>query len=413
MELMEQVAEILATGPVCDHCLGRFFGKRSFGLSNDERGRALRTTHHLITNTPCAPCRESCWICGDLFTEIADWADRVVAALAGIEFHTFLIGTRVPPLLAESEEMVWSDLGLTDPEPLKAEMNREVGKLVAARTGAGFDPGAPDVVAVLDIPRDRVEVEIRSVYIRGRYCKYERGIPQTRWYCRACRGEGCEVCGYTGKQYADSVEELIGRTVAPAMGAEDAILHAAGREDIDARMLGSGRPFVLELVAPRIRRTDLCRLEEEINAGAAGRVAVTLEGWTTRKEVETLKSDKAHKKYRILVEFDGIVPGTALQDALDQLKGACIKQRTPARVAHRRADLVRQRRVIDATIAGEEAGGYLLDIVGDAGLYIKELVSGDAGRTRPSLADLVGCTARVSRLDVLEVGHPPANQTPG
>lgn len=221
------------------------------------------------------------------------------------------------------------------------------------------------------------------------------------------------MCGYTGKQYADSVEELIGRAVVPAMGAEDAILHAAGREDIDARMLGSGRPFVLEVVAPRIRERDLSRLEEEINVGARERVAVTLEGWTTRKEVETLKSDKAHKKYRILVEFDGIVPETALQHALDQLKGACINQRTPVRVAHRRADLVRRRRVIDATLSGEEADGYLLDIVGDAGLYIKELVSGDGGRTCPSLAELVGCTARVARLDVLEVGYPPADQTPG
>ena len=39
-------------------------------------------------------------------------------------------------MIAESEEMVWSDLGLKSPEPLKAQFNREVGKIVTARTGA-------------------------------------------------------------------------------------------------------------------------------------------------------------------------------------------------------------------------------------------------------------------------------------
>ena len=42
MEINEQVTSILTYGETCDHCLGRFFGKRSHGLSNDERGKGLR-----------------------------------------------------------------------------------------------------------------------------------------------------------------------------------------------------------------------------------------------------------------------------------------------------------------------------------------------------------------------------------
>ena len=48
MELDEQVKSILAYGECCDHCLGRFFGKRSHGLSNDERGRGLKIALALI-----------------------------------------------------------------------------------------------------------------------------------------------------------------------------------------------------------------------------------------------------------------------------------------------------------------------------------------------------------------------------
>jgi tRNA pseudouridine synthase 10 len=403
MELDEQVGRILAYGEICDHCLGRFFGKRSHALSNRDRGHGLRVAHAIQVDTPFQPHEGSCWICHDLFSDIGTWAGRVVEALSGIEHSTFLIGTRVPPLMAESEELVWSDLGLTAPEPLKSEMNREVGKAVAAITGKVADLSHPDVVAILDLAAGTVELEIIPLFFRGRYRKLERGIPQTRWPCRVCHGAGCERCGFTGKMYPDSVEELIGRTAVEAFQAADAVLHGAGREDIDARMLGAGRPFVMEMVAPRRRAPDLAALEEAVNRNAAGRVGVSIDGWSTRGAVETLKSEKAHKKYRIFVEVEGGIARNELEEALDRLRGAVVSQRTPARVVHRRADRIRERRVVDARVAGQEDGRFFLDVVGEAGLYVKELVSGDGGRTQPSLTGLLGRPARVIQLDVLEV----------
>jgi len=403
MELDEQVGRILAYGEICDHCLGRFFGKRSHGLSNADRGHGLRVAHAIRENIPFRPREGTCWICHDLFSGIGEWAGRVAEALSGIEYATFLIGTRVPPLMAESEELVWSDLGLTAPEPLKSEVNREVGKAVAGITGRSADLARPDVVAILDLATGGVELEITPLFFRGRYRKLERGIPQTRWPCRVCHGAGCERCGFTGRMYADSVEELIGRTAAGIFRAEDAVLHGAGREDIDARMLGGGRPFVMEMVAPRRRSVDLAGLEEAVNRSAVGRVGVSIGGWSTRREVETLKSEKAHKKYRIFVEIEGGIARNELEEALDRLRGAVVSQQTPARVVHRRADRIRERRVVDARVAGQEDGRFFLDVVGEAGLYVKELVSGDGGRTRPSLAGILGRPARVTELDVLEI----------
>lgn len=404
MDIIQEIEAILGYGETCDHCLGRFYGKRSFGLTNEERGRALRITRELTANEPhCEPDPDSCWICAGELSRTEEWAEKVVEALAGIEFETFLIGTKVPPIVAESEEMVWSDLSLHDPEPLKAEMNREVGKAVSALTGKTADLKKPDVVAILELGEGTVEVQVNPVFFSGRYMKYERGIPQTHWDCRACRGAGCEKCDFTGKQYADSVEELIGRPAIEAFDAENAVLHGAGREDIDARMLGSGRPFVMEIEAPRKRSLDLAALEAEINQAADGRVAVHLDGWTDRKMVQSLKSDKAHKKYRILVEIDSSATPDEFRTALDQLKGVTIRQRTPLRVSHRRADKVRERRVLDIGCTGTEGDRYWVEVVGEAGLYIKELVSGDGGRTQPSLAQILGRTASVVSLDVVLV----------
>ncbi|MDD1719784.1 MAG: tRNA pseudouridine(54/55) synthase Pus10 [Methanoregulaceae archaeon] len=397
------IPKILAYGEICDPCLGRFFGKRSFGLTNRERGRSLRIADAIARNIPFQEHSGSCWVCGDLLDEVGAWADRVSSAVSGIEFRTFLIGTRVPPLVAENEEMVWSDLSLSDPEPIKSEVNREVGKAVSAHLGKEVDLKQPDLVAILDIRNGSVEVQISPVFFRGRYCKFERGIPQTHWDCRACQGRGCERCNFTGKQYMDSVEELIGRPVTAIFSAETAVLHGSGREDIDARMVGTGRPFIMEVVSPRVRTTDLADLEERINQSAAGRVSVSLGGWCGRDAVEIIKSNKAHKKYRILVEIEGTVSPDELRTALATLKGVRISQRTPERVSHRRADLVRPRHVLDIEYIGEEGGRFTIEVTGEAGLYIKELVSGDSGRTRPSLAEVLGKEACVVTLDVVQV----------
>jgi tRNA pseudouridine synthase 10 len=403
MDLTGLTAKVLSYGEICDHCLGRMVGKRSFGLSNDQRGSGLRTAYYLALNEPFRPHQGSCWICHDYFTTIGAWADRVVAALDGIEYLTFLIGSRVPPLIAENEEMVWSDLSLAYAEPIKSEINREVGKAVSERTGKEASLSSPDVLAILDIASGTVEAQISPIFFYGRYRKLERGIPQTHWDCRACRGKGCERCGYSGKQYADSVEELIARPAAELFAAEGGVLHGAGREDIDARMIGTGRPFVMEMVAPRKRSIDLSDLEAAVNNSARGRVEVSLGRWSSRGEVETIKSDKMHKKYRILVEIDDPVSLSELQSALAALEGATVYQRTPQRVAHRRADKVRERGVLEIGYAGREGDGHVIELTSEAGLYVKELISGDRGRTRPSLSALLGKEARVVRLDVIQV----------
>lgn len=403
MVILEQVERVLSYGEICDSCLGRLFGKRSHGLTNAERGSSLRISLMLEKDLPFVPPVKGCWVCGGVLGRVEEWAGKVAKALEGIEFTTFQIGTKVPPLLSENEEMLWSDLGLTQAEPLNAEMNREVGKRVEKMLGKRADMKRPEVVAILDLGHDRVEVQVNPVFIRGRYQKLERGIPQTRWFCRECGGAGCPRCHGTGKMYADSVEELIGRHVKEWFSAEDAVLHGGGREDIDARMLGNGRPFVMEVVAPRRRRVDLAALAMEINARESGRISVALDGYADRGEVRGVKSERAHKRYRVQLEVEGSLAPGEMEHAIALLQGASVRQRTPRRVSHRRADLVRERRVLGMELVSQVDRRFELEVTGESGLYIKELITGDEGRTNPSLASLLGRPCRVLHLDVIGV----------
>ncbi|HJK01910.1 MAG TPA: tRNA pseudouridine(54/55) synthase Pus10 [Methanocorpusculum sp.] len=403
-DILETVHRILEYGDICDHCLGRMFAKQSFGLSNEQRGHALRVTHALIYNIPFHPYEKgTCWICNDIFDSIPRWVKRIVSALQDVEYSTFVIGTRVPPIMVESEEMIWSDLSIKHPEPIKSEMNREVGKAVSSISGKNGDPKNPEITIILNITEDTIELQIAPVYFYGRYFKYERGIPQTHWNCRACRGKGCEKCNFTGKQYPTSVEDMIAETSTQMFRAENGILHGSGREDIDALMIGTGRPFIMEMKNPKIRNINLKELEYAINTSAAPQVQVNLEKWSNKKTVEMIKSQKGHKTYRILVDIDGSISLETVRNAVSKLKGSLIHQRTPKRVSHRRADLIRERKVIDIEFLGIEGTLYRIEVVGESGLYIKELISGDEGRTTPSLTEILTVPAKVVTLDVVQV----------
>jgi len=168
-------------------------------------------------------------------------------------------------------------------------------------------------------------------------------------------------------------------------------------------MLGTGRPFVIEVEEPRRRRIDTDRLERDINAFAEG--AIEVEGLRLARYdmVERVKELDASKTYRAQVEFGDRVDEAALATAIDDIEGATIEQYTPQRVDHRRAGLTRTRQVFSATATREDDRHAAVEIHGEGGLYIKELISGDDGRTEPSLAGLLGVEATVTALDVLSV----------
>ena len=149
------------------------------------------------------------------------------------------------------------------------------------------------------------------------------------------------------------------------------MLHGAGREDIDARCVGTGRRSSLKSLPRKSVPWTLSPLKRKINRSADGRVAVALSHWSDRSDVETLKSSKAHKKYRILVEVEGPLSAEELANDLKALKGVTIQQRTPERVAHRRADKIRERKVLDIECVGVQDGQFILEVLGEAGLTSK------------------------------------------
>lgn len=63
-----------------------------------------------------------------------------------------------------------------------------------------------------------------------------------------------------------SVEGIVSEAVCRVLGASKCRMHPCGREDIDVRMLGNGRPFIVEVLAASAACTDehLRRIETHI-----------------------------------------------------------------------------------------------------------------------------------------------------
>jgi tRNA pseudouridine synthase 10 len=167
-------------------------------------------------------------------------------------------------------------------------------------------------------------------------------------------------------------------------------------------MLGRGRPFVVEVEHPRRRAVDLEEIAARISREAAGRVEVLDLRPASPDFVRRVKDLRARKRYRALVSFAAPVDEATFRQALEGLTGE-IRQRTPTRVRHRRADLVRKRCVHEISGELRSPTEAEVEILCDGGLYVKELISGDDGGTHPNLSELLGVEARVTELDVLEV----------
>ena len=204
--------------------------------------------------------------------------------------------------------------------------------------------------------------------------------------------------------YPESVEELTSKPLLEATLGEETVFHAAGREDIDARMLGTGRPFVLEVSKPKKRFVDLEAIQDKINADSTGKVEVSHLRFTTRDVVRRLKKGEgSQKEYYLLAEFENEFSDKDLRMLEEALTGTCINQQTPLRVMQRRADLVREKYIYKLTVRKVSPKRALFEIHCQGGLYVKELVSGDEGRTNPNVSDMLGNRAKTLKLDVLKV----------
>ncbi len=355
---------------ICKRCSRRIFGKEI----SDSR---------------------ECSLCNGFFSRCEEICERIVKRLRTLDFETFNVGCVLDKHRLELEEHLSEK---TTVKSLKSDINSTLRACLKKRLGKKISFTDPDVVIHYNLERDDFEIQINPLYIYGVYKKFVRNLPQTKLFCYSCKGRGCEKCNYTGLEYLESVESIICSKVLKFTGGKECIFHSAGREDIDVRNLG-GRPFVIEVKEPKVRHIDFKALEDEINKDE--RIEVSGLRISSRREMSEITRAYHIKEYRALVECKG---HQYLEKLEEFFHNRIIKQRTPLRVLRRRKDRWRLKTVYNVKVKPIDKNTFEMFIVSDPGLYIKEFITGDDGRTTPSVSEVLGKPCKVLELDVIQVG---------
>ncbi|WP_461866970.1 tRNA pseudouridine(54/55) synthase Pus10 [Thermococcus sp.] len=382
--IIEKAERVLEEYNLCNHCLGRLFAKAGKG-KNVERGASIRLVLNMereIKGIKPLKEPEECVLCSNVFDQIDEVLKLVKRKAESIEFGSFLIGSRFPEEILKKEKEIVEKFEINYWEPINREFNRELGKKLEQILKKPVNKHTPDVVFIVNPYELHVEVQIKPIFVYGRYKKLVRDIPQTPF-----------------KGYKESVASVICRPFSRETNGK-CIFHGAGREDIDVRMLGNGRPFILEIKNPKRRVIDLDEIAEEINASE--KVEVLSLRFSTREEMKKILTHNSRKVYEALIYVEDGVNEEDVKKVEKALSNVLIQQKTPKRVLRRRADIIRKRKVYWAKGKLVNEKHFKLRLFVDGGLYIKELISGDEGRTVPSVSSILKKRALCKLLDVLE-----------
>lgn len=387
-------AGILSSGFVCDSCLGRQFARLVKAKTNNERGRIIRASLALEyrcgkikvdpSNFRGYDYKESnpekhlkCVVCENILENLAKVSERPLKELKKMDFRSFMIGVKMSDSLVMNEEALWEKTGMKYCEPIKSDISRELARLITKSTGKKLNPNKPDVIIIFDIQRREAEIFSNPLFIYGEYKKFVRGLPQT-----------------SSLKYKQTVEDIIAGPFIKVTSGASHVLHAQGREDKEARCL-AWRPFVLEIKQPRMRAIDLKKIKKEINKSAKVKVAKLR--FSDRKEIAAIKSKNPYKVYNVVVDFGRPVEKVK---GLKNLVGT-IRQRTPSRILGQKPDKTKNKKVKSIKWKRINNKRYQFEITAESGLYLHELVTGDGGRTKPSISQILGNQAKLKEFDLV------------
>ena len=251
------------------------------------------------------------------------------------------------------------------------------------------NPADAKIEAKISINRD-------SLFLLGKYRKISREISQSVWLLPEVEYKPLSSVEEIALEFVTSYFQ-----VAEPLSAK---FSASGREDVDVRMLGTGRDFVLEISNLKKLRNFHKPIPDfnhpqsvEINSL---RVVDNRVGLWLNHCAET------HTKTYVCIVWSKCCITHCDLDRLSQLKNIVLKQWTPVRTLHRRPNIERKRTLHSISAEWISGNFFKLNLETAAGLYVKEFVHGDFGRTEPSLADLLeipGNICDILQLDVLGI----------
>jgi tRNA pseudouridine synthase 10 len=212
--------------------------------------------------------KSECYICDGLMHETNSVMHKIMETLRNdYHFNTFLIGATLPSSLLEREDGIRARMKIRGRESIKSQLTRNLRKKFSEITKKQIDFLHPDLMINLRFQRSTdldIEIKTRPLILLGRYIKKNRGMPQrsggkhNRGYELAMQRQFFPnlnpVSRLASVLYTledSSVQAIVSKEIVRLTMCDGLKFSWIGSEDENSLVLGSGRPFFVQIRNPK------------------------------------------------------------------------------------------------------------------------------------------------------------------
>ena len=336
---------------------------------------------HISTGRSSRPC----YICQGLMDNLDVIANSILAAVKAFEFDTFLIGATLSTQIYEREDTMRARLKIRGKESIKHYLTRELGMRLARLARKKVEYRKPDITITLTVDKDNnvdVAVISRPLAFSGVYIKRSRGLPQKQDKCASCIGKGCNSCNYSGLSGSDSVEGIIAKELVRITRGQTPKFTWIGSEDPSSLVLGSGRPFYVRIFNPKKRK-----LKNKTIKGKGITAMLNLINDIPIIQPRFIVKTKIHIKCQNMLT-------KKILKKINSLSGSKVSFENKLKIGVKSIHSVRVRQL--------DSNQFILTIVAEGGLMIKQLVGGEE-YMKPNISDTLGARCECAMFDILDV----------
>ncbi|HEY7570266.1 MAG TPA: hypothetical protein VH796_02740 [Nitrososphaeraceae archaeon] len=298
------------------------------------------------------------------------------------EFNTFLIGTSLAAQFIEREDEIRAILKIRGMISIKQHITSALRKKFRTLTRANEKFEKPDILITVNIFPDcsyNITTKTRSIIAFGRYTKNQRGL-----YQRSPKSQEITKLN-TNSPIQLSIEDIISSKVLAATMGDNVRFNWIGSEDKDSLVLGSGRPFFLEIQDPRKRRfpnNSLIIEEGKISA----RLAILETGYLT-------SGTRTRTITKIMIRCTKPLSAEDLKK-LDSLTSTIVKFKSKFALI--------EKKIYSVLVDKIDLSLFYLTINADSGLPIKQFVGGK-DYANPNISMLLSSQCDCLSFDILDV----------
>ena len=342
-----------------------------------------------------------CHICSGLMHKTDLVIQKIRNSLSGrYRFDTFLIGATIPASLYEKEDRIRARFKIRGRENIKSQLVTDLRKKFRKYTNKRIDFLYPDIIVNLQFEKESdpdINIQTRPLIILGRYIKKNRGIPQRAGGLYKSRTQsdtslsvnpsplhGSTICSIEDT----SIQSLISKEILGITRAQALKFSWIGSEDKNSLVLGSGRPFFVQVRNPKTLHLN----ENKLDFPRYG-LSVNLESLSEKLPEQPVQFIA---KTRIIIQTPRqLVKEEVLK--IRSLTNSVISFRNQKKL-HRTST----KRIYSLDVVKQDNRICELYLVADGGLTIKQFVEGREC-INPNISTVVNLRCECLLFDVLDI----------